>query len=220
VAEASQRPASRKHKGNPILANDELAAAIRQVRSGQEFQFALVAKSSDLQLAMDKRKIGGDEIARMKKTVGGGAVIRGTCTFEDGTLMFSAAKAPPGAMVVVLKKMIKEETGITVNCGFRIGAAAEDEEAESEDEAPASAKAAPAGPAPTPAAPGPAAPGPAALAKRPLMVEFADLVKANAATIKDQPEVAKLVRGIKAALDADKLEDAAKLIGALKRQTT
>jgi hypothetical protein len=196
------------------LANDELAAAIRQVRSGKEYQFALVAKSSDVQLAMDKRKISSDEVARMKKAVGGGLVIRGTCTMDNGTLMFSAAKTPPDALVVVLKKMIKEETGITVNCGFRIGAAAEDEEAESEDEAPAPAKAAPAGPAPTPAAS-----GPAPLAKRPLMIEFSDLVKANATRIKDEPELGKQARAIKAALDADKLEDAAKLIGAFKRLT-
>jgi hypothetical protein len=194
------------------LANDELAAAIRQVRSGKEYHFALVAKSSDLQLAMDKRKVGGDEIARMKKTVGGGAVIRGTCTFGDGTLMFSAAKTPPGAMVVVLKKMIKEDTGITVNCAFRARGDAKEEEAESEEPSPA--KSAPAGPAPTPAPSAPVLP-----AKRPLMVEFADLVKANAARIKDQPEVGKQARAIKAALDADKLEDAAKLIGAFKRLT-
>lgn len=194
------------------MPNEELGTAIRQVKSGKAFNFALIAKSGAMQLALDKRKVSGEDIATMKKTAGGGNVIRGTCTAEDGTLIFSSANPPSDALAAVLRKKIKEETGLTVNCAFRASGDTE-EEAESEDEAPAPAKAAAAGPAPTPAAP-----APAALAKRPLMVDFADLVKANAAKIKDQPEAAKLARAIKTALDADKLADAATLIAALKRQ--
>ena len=205
------------------MANEELATAIRQVKSGKEFHFALIAKGAKTQLAMDKRKVSGEEIAQMKKASGGGALMRGTCIVEDGTLIFMTSSSGSDAIGAMLKKMIKEETGLTINCAFRASAAAdEEEEVESADEAPAPAKSpapssasepakpASAGPAPTPAAP-------AALAKRPLMVEFADLVKANAAKMKDQPEVAKLVRAIKAALDTDKLADATTLIAALKR---
>ncbi|CAN1540861.1 hypothetical protein MCELHM10_01756 [Paracoccaceae bacterium] len=208
------------------MANEELATAIRQVKSGKEFHFAMIAKSGNIQLTMEKRKIGGEAIALMKKASGGGPLLRDTCVMEDGTLFFMTSASASDAIASQLKKMIKEETGLTVNCGFRASAAADDdEEVESQDEAPSPAQAAPAKtstPAPakaTPAgpAPTPAAPEPAPLSKRTLMVEFADLVKANAAKMKDQPEVAKLVRAIKAALDADKLADATTLIAALKR---
>ena len=198
------------------MANEELAAAIRQVKSGKEFHFAMIAKSANIQLTMDKHKIGGGAIALMKKASGGGPLLRGTCVMEEGTLFFVTSANASDAFAAQLKRMIKEETGLTVNCSFRASAAAdEEEEVESEEKPPASAppKTAPAGPAPSPAAP-----PPASADKRPLMVEFANLVKANAVKIKDQPETAKLVRGIKAALDADKLTEAATLIAAMKRQ--
>ena len=66
------------NKGGKILPNEELATAIRQVKSGKEYHFALIAKSGNTQLTMDKRKISGEDIARMKKTAGGGNVLRGT----------------------------------------------------------------------------------------------------------------------------------------------
>ena len=206
------------------MANEELAMAIRQVKSGKEFHFALIAKGAKTQLAMDKRKISGEEIAQMKKASGGGALMRGTCIVEDGTLIFMTSGSGSDAIGAMLKKMIKDETGLTMNCAFRASAAADEEEVESEDEAPAPAKSPapssasePAKPAAAGPAPTPAAPEPSTLSKRSLMIEFADLVKANAARMKDQPDVAKLVRAIKAALDADKLADATTLIAALKR---
>ena len=200
------------------MANEELTLAIRQVKSGKEYHFAMIAKSGNTQLVLDKRKISGEDIARMKKAAGGGALMRGSCVIEYGTLIFMTSANASDATAAMLKKMIKEETGLTINCALRASAAADEAEAESEDEAPAPskaldpAKAGPAGPAPTPAAP-----SPAALANRPLLVAFADLVKANGAKIKDQPKVAKVARAIKVALDADKLVEAGTLIAASRR---
>lgn len=49
--------ASREQQGEKILPNEELATAIRQVKSGKEYHFALIAKSGARQLALDKRKV-------------------------------------------------------------------------------------------------------------------------------------------------------------------
>ena len=172
--------------------------------------FALVGKSGKAMLEVGRKKPSSKAIAALKVETGGSLILQGTCVGEDGVLIFSSAKAAPASLAVVLKKAIKEGAGLSFDCEVRRSGDEEDEEAESDEGGePARVPAAP-------PVPKDKASDADVEAKKRLTAEFTDVVKSNAAKIKESPDAAKLMRDIKTALDGNKADAAEKLLTSLK----
>jgi hypothetical protein len=130
----------------------DLAAAIKMAK-GKKMRFAFVLKGSDGKLILARGKIPPKQIAEARSEMGGGTLVTGKCTGPLNNLVFQVVKAPPSTLAAVLKKVIKNEAGLTTAPEVQLAADADTEEPE--DGADAAAAAAP-------AAPGQAAPLPKA----------------------------------------------------------
>ncbi len=177
------------------MPDDELAKAIKLAKAGKQHFFALVVKGGDSELSLARKKVPAGTIAEMKKSAGGGAVVTGICTGENGELVFTTAKAS-ATLAAILKKCIKEKAGLTIACEVRKAGDAEEEEEEDEKEDQAKA----------------------AAEKKRVTKAFADLVKANGDKIKASRTAATQARNLKAALDGGRMEEAEKLLAGLKKE--
>lgn len=98
----------------------ELAAALKLAKTKRMY-FALVMKGgAQGTLIVQKMKIPPGKIDAAKKELGGAAVVRGTCMGEDGALVFETAKPPAPAVAKLIKKIAKEEAGLTINPVARV----------------------------------------------------------------------------------------------------
>jgi hypothetical protein len=142
----------------------ELTKWIKTARGGRPMMFAYIAKAQGGKLLVGK-KILPKTIADAKKEVGSNTVIRGRVVGEQGTLYFEVAKEVPQALPLQIKRVIKQDTGLVLDCLVRMkdDAEAELKEEEGEETTPG----APATPATAPATPGarPTAPGAPATAQ-------------------------------------------------------
>ena len=62
-------------------------------------------------LVMSKKKIGGTVVKEKQKECGGGQVIRGLCSLEDGTLVFKTVANVSDGMTKKLREAIKDGGG-------------------------------------------------------------------------------------------------------------
>jgi hypothetical protein len=109
--------------------------------------FAFIPKGPDGKLIVSKARVPAKAIADAKKEIGGGAPIIGKCTGgEDGTIVFTVAKAMP-SLGPALKKVAQRDAGMMIKPDVQVASDAEADDA-----------GAPAAPAPTPAPAVPAAP--------------------------------------------------------------
>jgi len=96
----------------------ELLAALKRAK-GTEMFFAFVPKSNDGQLIISKTKIPTKEVADAKSEIRGATPIVGTCYGDGRTMVFETAKPVPPALVAVMRKVVKRETGLTIEPEFR-----------------------------------------------------------------------------------------------------
>ena len=122
----------------------DLAAAIKMAKS-KKMRFAFVLKGSDGKLILAKGKIPPKQIAEARSEMGGGTLVTGKCTGPLNNLVFQVVKLAPSTLAAVLKKVVKNEAGLTIAPDVQLAADADTEEPE--DGADAAAGAAPAAPA-------------------------------------------------------------------------
>src|SRR6202035_3176387 len=116
------------------MPNAELATQVKAAKSGKRLMFAFVAKGTDGTLLV-VHKVSAPEIAEAKKQAGGGTIYKGKCVGEDGVLWFETAKEVPSNLGSAVKRVIKNEAGLSLDCLFRQKEDAESEE--SDDKKPA-----------------------------------------------------------------------------------
>jgi hypothetical protein len=92
----------------------DLAVALKQAKSKNMF-FAFVPKGSDGKLIVSKTKIPPKEIAEAKKEIGGGTPVTGKCFGDGGTMVFQVAKPAAPTLGPALKKVVKRDTGLTID---------------------------------------------------------------------------------------------------------
>lgn len=83
--------------------------------------FVLVLKGgSDGALIVSKTKVPPAQIAEAKKQSGGSAVVRGFCSYEDGTYVFETGKQAPATAAQAVKVIAKRDAGLAVKAEFRV----------------------------------------------------------------------------------------------------
>ena len=106
----------------------DLAAAIKLAK-GRTMRFAFILKGADGKLIVSKARIPPKEIAEAKEELGGGTLVTGTCNGPLNDLVFMVAKVTPSTLPAVLKRVIKDDAGLTTRPDVRM----EGEEEEDED---------------------------------------------------------------------------------------
>jgi hypothetical protein len=169
------------------MAESDLTAAIKLAKA-KPMRFVFLLKGTDGKLIVSKNKIPPKEIAEARKELGGGTPVTGKCTGPLNNLVFQVAKAAPSTLAATLKKVIKNETGLTTAPDVQLAADADAEEEDGVDAAAAAAPAAPAKPA-LAASAAPAAPpkaslnlGPWQAARQKVINDLKALAKKVAAT--------------------------------------
>jgi hypothetical protein len=120
--------------GKSAELNTELVAGLKAAKSKRAY-FAFVLKGgSDGALIVSKTKVPPAAIAEAKKQCGGSAVLKGFCTFDEGTYVFETAKQAPGTAAQAIKLVVKRDAGLTIKPEFRISGDAELDGDESENE--------------------------------------------------------------------------------------
>jgi hypothetical protein len=105
--------------------DEELAASLKRAKTAKAdspFKFVFVMKGgTDGGLLVSKQKIPPSDIAAVKKSTGGSAVLKGVCFGEDGKLVFEIAKDPAATMAPALKKVIQREANLVYQIVCRKG---------------------------------------------------------------------------------------------------
>jgi hypothetical protein len=107
----------------------DLAAAIKMAK-GKKMRFAFLLKGSDGKLILAKGKIPPKQIAEARSEMGGGTLVTGKCTGPLNNLVFQVVKPPPSTLAAVLKKVVKNEAGLTIAPEIQLAADADAEEPE------------------------------------------------------------------------------------------
>ncbi len=111
-----------------------LTTALKQAKSKKMF-FAFIPKGTDGKLIVSKAKVPAKEVAEAKKEIGGGTPVTGKCFGEGGSMIFQVAKAAPSTMGPTLKKLIKRDTGLSMDTVIQMAKDADSEEVESKETA-------------------------------------------------------------------------------------
>ncbi len=112
----------------------KLAQFLRQAKSKPHY-FALVAKgSADGVLIVDRKAVGGKQIAAAKLESGGTIVYKGKVFGEEGATVFELKNAPPGSLPRQLKTIIARDAGLKLTVVAR-QATNPDENEDDDDEA-------------------------------------------------------------------------------------
>ena len=135
------------------MADVELVTALKQAKSKKMF-FAFVPKGTDGKLIVRKARIPPKEIAEAKKELGGGTPITGKCIGDGGTMVFQVAKPQPPTLTAALKRVIRRDSGLSLEPDVQVAGDADAEEESTGTSAPENAAATPqaAGVAPAAAA--------------------------------------------------------------------
>ena len=105
--------------GNTAELDKDLADGLKAAKTKGRY-FVLVLKGgNDGVLLVSKTKIAAPAIAEAKKKSGGGAVLSGFVSYEDGTYVFETAKPAPGTAAAAVKIIAKCDAGPTINALFR-----------------------------------------------------------------------------------------------------
>jgi hypothetical protein len=129
--------------------DEVLVKAVKSARAGKPHKFAFIQKAPGGKLLLAKQ-LPPKNIAAAKKEVGSNTVFQGRCVGEQGILYFEVAKEAPPALPLQIKRVIKQDAGLAVDCLVRVKGDADEEleGEESESETP------PVAPPAEPAAPG------------------------------------------------------------------
>jgi hypothetical protein len=104
--------------GELTMPEANLTMAIKQAKSKKMF-FAFVPKGSEGKLLVSKTKIPPKEIADAKKEIGGGAPVTGKCFGDGSGMVFQVAKQAAPTLAPALKKVVKRDTGLTIDPDVR-----------------------------------------------------------------------------------------------------
>ncbi len=100
--------------------NEDLINGLKAAKSKRAY-FALILKgATDGALIVSKTKVPPAQIAEAKKESGGSAVIKGFCTYEDGTYVFETAKQAPATAAQAVKLIAKRDAGLALKAEFRV----------------------------------------------------------------------------------------------------
>jgi len=100
--------------------DDKLAAALKQA-SRTPMNFAFVAKGSTQgKLVVSRTRLTAKEVAEAKRAAGHGKLFRGRCIGKDGKLVFETAQEPPPTLDNQLRRIIKDQAGLTFKVETRI----------------------------------------------------------------------------------------------------
>ena len=91
-------------------------------------RFALVLKGADGKLIVSKARIPPKDIAEAKEEMGGGTLVLGTCNGPLNNLVFEVAKVTPSTLPAVLKRVIKNDAGLTTKPEVQMEGEEEQEE--------------------------------------------------------------------------------------------
>ncbi len=127
----------------------QLLAGLKAAKSKRAY-FALVLKgSNDGALIVSKTKVPPADIADAKKQSGGSAVLKGFCSYEEGTYVFETAKPAAATAAQAVKTIAKRDAGLALKAEFRVSAVPELLADEGDSPAPSTAAAQPDGAAVT-----------------------------------------------------------------------
>jgi hypothetical protein len=105
--------------------DEKLVTALKRAKSAtavKPHNFVFVMKGgTDGGLLVSQQKVPPGDIAEVKKSTGGSAVLKGICFGEDGKLIFEMAKDPAATMAPALKKVIKRDANLVYNVECRKG---------------------------------------------------------------------------------------------------
>src|SRR5262245_8273876 len=97
----------------------KLTGALKQARTNPMF-FVFVAKGREGKLLVDKKKINSKDADEAKKKCGGGTLHKGRCKGEEGLMIFEVGKEVSPTLASLTKKIIKQDTGLTVEVEYRV----------------------------------------------------------------------------------------------------
>lgn len=122
------------------MLNPELHKALQRANSltaesSQRIHFALILKGTSTgMLLAGPHKVPADQIKHAKTKIGGSLVVNGRCFSENSTLVFETARQPPPSWNILVKKLVHDETGLSVHPEFR--QVAEEQSADEDEAAP------------------------------------------------------------------------------------
>jgi hypothetical protein len=108
----------------------KLTAALKQAKTSPMF-FVFIAKGNEGKLLVDKNKINPKDADDAKKKCGGGTLHTGRCRCEEGLMVFEVAKEVATTVAAATKKVIKQDTGLTLDVVYRVAADVGEDAAES-----------------------------------------------------------------------------------------
>lgn len=123
------------------MLNPELHKALQRAKtltaeSSQRIHFALILKGTSAGILLaGPRKPPADQIKHARTKLGGTLVVKGRCFADSGSLIFESARKAAPSWTILVKKLVHDETGLSVHPEFRQVAEAESAagEADAED---------------------------------------------------------------------------------------
>ncbi len=94
------------------IVNEDLKRSLSAAKK-RPHNFALVV-GHQLGLLLSKTKIGGAALKEKQLECGGGTIVRGRCFLEDGVMVFETANKVSSTFGPKIKKLIKDEVGLTL----------------------------------------------------------------------------------------------------------
>ena len=101
----------------------DLAAALKKAKTKAKkdaMYFALVIKApGEGTLIVNRNQVKPEAIAKAKKDLGGGQIVKGRCSGEDGQLVFATPKEPSPTLAKTIKAVIHHDAGLTLKVDAR-----------------------------------------------------------------------------------------------------
>jgi len=111
------------------MPDTKLAEALKLAKTKPMF-FAFILKSPEGQIVVSKTKIPMKDVLQMKKDMGGGTPIMGTCSGPLDDMIFTTGQGVAGVVPNVIPKVVKRDTGlrivVTMETGKELAAEAQD----------------------------------------------------------------------------------------------
>lgn len=107
------------------MLNAELQKALQRAKglkadSTQRIHFTLVLKGASAGVLLaGPHKVTADQIKHAKTKIGGTQVVSGRCFAEGSALVFESARHAAPAWNILVKKLVHDETGLSVHPEFR-----------------------------------------------------------------------------------------------------
>jgi hypothetical protein len=121
-AKVEAKKIAARDKDDKVGKDLELLAALKRAKT-RRMQFVLVAKgTTGGKLMLGKVRVKPALVSEARKEFRGGRLFRGECFFESGRYIFEFPKAPPAILGMLVKRLVKDRTGLSIKPVCRVAA--------------------------------------------------------------------------------------------------